>query len=76
MTHLNVIKFHSLSQVFKDGITNKLVGVSCSAERDEKSMVLVRIYGEKTEAIIDRESEIHNIQVAAIHFYIIAFHIY
>jgi len=47
--------------VFKDGITNKLVGVyPCN---DILKMILVRIYGENTEWIIDRESEIKNIQV-------------
>jgi len=47
--------------VFKDGITNKLVGVyPCN---DILKMILVRIYGENTEWIIDRESEIKNIQM-------------
>jgi len=46
--------------VFKDGITNKLVGVHLLD--DEQNMILVRIYGENTSLIIDRESEIKNIQ--------------
>lgn len=47
--------------IFKDGITNKLVGVYLND--DEQNMILVRIYGENTEWIIDRGSEIKNIQI-------------
>jgi len=47
--------------VFKDGITNKLVGVYL--DNDVLNMILVRIYGENTEMIIDRESEIRNIKI-------------
>jgi len=47
--------------VFKDGITNKLVGVYLY--NDILNMILVRIYGENTEWIIDRETEKKNIQM-------------
>lgn len=48
-------------KMFKDGITNKLIGVYL--ENLEESTILVRIYGENTEKIIDREAEIKNIKV-------------
>jgi len=41
-------------QTFTDGYTNKLIG--CSVNPDD--VVLVRIYGNKTELLIDREQEI------------------
>jgi ethanolamine kinase len=51
----------SLSQVFTDGITNKLVG--CFYSDEEKSIkedLLVRIYGNKSELMIDRAAEKKN----------------
>ena len=51
-------------QMFKDGITNKLIGVYL--ENLEESTILVRIYGENTEKIIDREAEIKNIKVCTV----------
>nr|CAD7202208.1 unnamed protein product [Timema douglasi] len=47
-------------QVFTDGITNKLVGCFHSDYPDD--VVLVRVYGQKTDMLIDRTSEIRNIQ--------------
>lgn len=47
--------------VFKDGITNKLFKVYL--EDDKDSTMLVRIYGENTEHIIDRAAEIRNIKI-------------
>jgi len=47
--------------VFTDGITNKLVG--CYLEENKKDMVLVRVYGNKTELLVDRVAEIENMQV-------------
>jgi ethanolamine kinase len=48
-------------KVFTDGISNKLVGVHVGT--DKRNMVLVRVYGAKTELIIDRDSEIRNMLV-------------
>jgi hypothetical protein len=44
---------------FSDGITNKLVGVYTG--NDKTDMILVRVYGNKTELMVDRQSEIRNI---------------
>ncbi|XP_046573785.1 ethanolamine kinase 1-like [Haliotis rubra] len=47
---------HSLTfKLFTEGITNALVGGYQPDNKDD--MVLVRIYGEKTELIIDRQAE-------------------
>ncbi|KOB75530.1 Choline/ethanolamine kinase [Operophtera brumata] len=46
-------------KLFTDGITNKLVACQHSTE-DE--IVLVRIYGNKTDLLIDRNAEIRNIK--------------
>ncbi|XP_078587897.1 ethanolamine kinase 1-like isoform X1 [Branchiostoma floridae x Branchiostoma japonicum] len=48
-------------KVFTDGITNKLVG--CYLEENKKDMVLVRVYGNKTELLVDRVAEIENMQI-------------
>ncbi len=45
-------------KIFTDGISNKLVGVYIG--QNKRDMVLVRVYGVKTELIIDRDSEIRN----------------
>ncbi|CAG8435326.1 5553_t:CDS:2 [Diversispora eburnea] len=42
----------------KDGITNMLI--KCSNKKSQKSPVLIRTYGNKTEMIIDRNQEIMN----------------
>lgn len=44
-------------KIFTDGISNKLIGVYHDKKEE---MVLVRVYGAKTELIIDRHSEIRN----------------
>lgn len=44
-----------MSQIFTDGITNKLIG--CFHEGED---VLVRIYGNKSELMIDRAAEKRN----------------
>ncbi|XP_041973074.1 ethanolamine kinase [Aricia agestis] len=44
-------------KVFTDGITNKLV--ACQA--DGEDIVLIRIYGNKTDLLIDRNAEVRNI---------------
>lgn len=49
------------SQLFTDGTTNKLVG--CYLEDTPEDMVLVRVYGNKTELIVDRDNELKSFQV-------------
>jgi hypothetical protein len=55
--------------VFTDGITNKLLG--CFHEESPEDVVLVRVYGHKTDLLIDRNSETRNIQVLLIFFIIL-----
>ncbi|XP_063128534.1 ethanolamine kinase 2 isoform X1 [Rattus norvegicus] len=50
---------------FKDGITNKLL--ACYVEEDMRDCVLVRVYGEWTELLVDRENEIRNFQLLRAH---------
>ncbi|KAJ1074687.1 hypothetical protein K5549_014959 [Capra hircus] len=50
---------------FTDGITNKLV--ACYVEEDMQDCVLVRVYGERTELLVDRESEVRNFQLLRAH---------
>jgi hypothetical protein len=47
--------------VFTDGITNKLLG--CFYEESPEDVVLIRVYGHKTDLLIDRNAETRNIQV-------------
>jgi len=47
-------------KIFTDGITNKLVGFWAQDDKLKNDMLLVRVYGQKTEAIIDREAERRN----------------
>ena len=47
------------STVFTQGITNKLVGMYAD-EKDD--MLLVRVYGHKSELMIDRQREVINLQ--------------
>ncbi|KAJ0179300.1 hypothetical protein K1T71_005012 [Dendrolimus kikuchii] len=50
-------------KVFTDGITNKLVGCQLNTStNNEEDIVLVRIYGNKTDLLIDRKAEIRNIK--------------
>ncbi|XP_001848031.2 ethanolamine kinase [Culex quinquefasciatus] len=75
---LKVIRPHWLSdsvrfKLFTDGITNKLVGcfnqnnnnANCDAGDDSASadVVLVRVYGNKTDLLIDRKKETENIRL-------------
>lgn len=48
-------------RVFTDGITNRLVGCYLSDAPDD--VVLVRVYGEKTELFIDRKTEKKNMMM-------------
>lgn len=45
-------------QLFTDGITNKLVACQLNTSNDDKDIVLVRIYGNKTDLLIDRKAEL------------------
>ena len=49
-------------KIFTDGISNKLIGVYVE-NVGKAEMVLVRVYGAKTELIIDRNAEIRNMTV-------------
>ncbi|XP_026765148.1 ethanolamine kinase [Galleria mellonella] len=50
-------------KTFTDGITNKLVACQLdSTLNDENEIILVRIYGNKTDLLIDRNAEIRNIK--------------
>ncbi|XP_029947789.1 ethanolamine kinase 2 isoform X2 [Salarias fasciatus] len=49
------------TKLFTDGTTNKLVGFYVD-ERPE-DVVLVRVYGNKTELIVDRDNELRSFQV-------------
>uniref|UniRef100_H3ADH0 ethanolamine kinase n=1 Tax=Latimeria chalumnae TaxID=7897 RepID=H3ADH0_LATCH len=46
---------------FTDGITNKLVG--CYVDPAMDDVVLVRVYGNKTELFVDRDNELRSFQV-------------
>ncbi|XP_049626616.1 ethanolamine kinase 2 [Suncus etruscus] len=50
---------------FTDGITNKLV--ACYVEDNMQDCVLVRVYGERTELLVDRENEVRNFQLLRAH---------
>ncbi|XP_022919558.2 ethanolamine kinase-like [Onthophagus taurus] len=47
-------------KLLTDGITNKLIGCNVEGENEEET-VLVRIYGNKTDLLIDRKAETRNI---------------
>ncbi|XP_053597991.1 ethanolamine kinase 1 [Microplitis demolitor] len=48
-------------KIFTNGITNKLIGVYYPGHYNE--MLLVRIYGNKTDLLINRKDEVKNIRV-------------
>ncbi|XP_060632551.2 ethanolamine kinase 1 [Anolis sagrei] len=52
-------------KVFTDGITNKLIGCYKGEEMDD--VVLVRIYGNKTELLVDRDEELKSFRVLQAH---------
>lgn len=58
---LNICPQCLLAQYFTDGTTNKLVG--CYLENSPEDVVLVRVYGNKTELIVDRDNELKSFQV-------------
>ncbi|NXP59223.1 EKI2 kinase, partial [Chloropsis cyanopogon] len=53
------------TQLFTDGITNKLV--ACYTDEGLADAVLVRVYGRRTELLVDRETELRNFQVLRAH---------
>ncbi|XP_060628987.2 ethanolamine kinase 2 isoform X1 [Anolis sagrei] len=53
------------TKVFTEGITNKLM--ACFMDENMKDAVLVRVYGRKTELIVDRANELRNFQVLQDH---------
>lgn len=53
------------AQLFTDGITNKLV--ACYTDEGMADAVLVRVYGRRTELLVDRETELRNFQVLRAH---------
>nr|KAF6452283.1 hypothetical protein HJG59_004661 [Molossus molossus] len=52
-------------QLFTDGITNKLIG--CYVGDTMEDVVLVRIYGNKTELLVDRDEEVKSFRVLQAH---------
>ncbi|KAM9173124.1 LOW QUALITY PROTEIN: ethanolamine kinase 1 [Pangshura tecta] len=52
-------------QLFTDGITNKLIGCYVGDAMDD--VVLVRIYGNKTELLVDRDEEVKSFRVLQAH---------
>ncbi|CAL1269132.1 unnamed protein product [Larinioides sclopetarius] len=48
-------------ELFKDGITNRLV--KCYLKDNPDQALLIRVYGEKTELFIDRDLEVRNMQM-------------
>ncbi|KAJ8668303.1 hypothetical protein QAD02_009966 [Eretmocerus hayati] len=50
-----------LYKIFTNGISNKLVGIYYKDNYEQ--MVLVRVYGRKTDLLIDRKQEIQNIKI-------------
>ncbi|XP_057369110.1 ethanolamine kinase 2-like [Daphnia carinata] len=48
-------------KIFSDGITNSLVGVI--HEDDKANMILVRVFGENTDKIVDRNAELTNMKI-------------
>lgn len=52
-------------KLFTDGITNKLL--ACYVEDMKKDVVLVRVYGNKTELFVDRDNEVKSFLVLHAH---------
>lgn len=48
-------------KIFTDGITNRLIGVYQAD--DQVDMILIRVYGEKTDLFIDRAKEVRNMKI-------------
>ncbi|KAG8132095.1 hypothetical protein E2320_009979 [Naja naja] len=56
-----LLAFCTSVQLFTEGITNKLM--ACFTDENMRDAVLVRVYGRKTELIVDRANELRNFQV-------------
>lgn len=41
--------------------------MACYVEEDMRDCVLVRVYGERTELLVDRENEVRNFQLLRAH---------
>ena len=54
----STIKF----KTFSGGLTNKLVGAYINGKKEE--MILVRIYGQNSDLMIDRKKEIENMKTS------------
>ena len=50
-----------MHKVFTDGLTNKLIGVYIKEAR--KDMILIRVYGQNSDLMIDRQKEIRNMKI-------------
>ena len=55
------LRAHFKHKVFSDGLTNKLIGVYIESCKED--MILVRVYGHNSDLMIDRKSEIKNMQL-------------
>lgn len=64
-TDLSHLQFVFTFQLFTDGITNKLIGCYVGDTTDD--VVLVRIYGNKTELLVDRDEEVKSFRVLQAH---------
>lgn len=53
-----LIDISIMLQLFTDGITNKLVACQLQESCKDEDIILVRIYGNKTDLLIDRNAEI------------------
>ncbi|XP_033909866.1 ethanolamine kinase 1-like [Acipenser ruthenus] len=50
---------------FTEGITNMLIG--CYTDESMEDIILVRVYGKKTELFVDRENEVRNFRILHSH---------
>ena len=48
-------------KVFSDGLTNKLIGVYINESPND--MILIRVYGQNSDLMIDRQKEIRNMKI-------------
>lgn len=46
---------------FSEGVSNKVVGIYMA--QDKTDMILIRVYGRKTELLVDRPAEIENMKI-------------
>lgn len=50
-------------KIFTDGITNKLIACKTEDNGINSEVILVRIYGNKTDLLIDRNAELRNMRI-------------